>query len=40
MNGKALTVLNPGSHVEIFSNYNCQKKEQFVFLTDNVTKIS
>ena len=28
MNGKAMTFLNPGSHVEIFSNYAAKKNSR------------
>ena len=39
MNGKALTALNPGSLVDIFSDYGCLKhKKKFVFLKDSVVQ--
>ena len=38
MDGKALTVLNPGSLVEIFSDYGFLKHKKFVFLTDRVVQ--
>ena len=39
MNGKALTVLSPGSLVKIFSDYGYLKHgKKFIFLTDSVVQ--
>ena len=39
MNGKALTVLNPGSLVKILSDYGCLKyRKKIVFVTDSVVQ--